>query len=93
MKTKDYIIKIYDAWPNVSDIAGELDIPAVNVYKWRERNYIPVKYWKELVHAYNRIVPLGDSLTISDFVEEESRNLLEKSKMHNMSVPYGSLEQ
>lgn len=93
MKTKDYIEKLYSAWPSVPKLAEELSVPAINVYKWRDRNYIPVRYWRELLHAYNGRVSVSDALTIEDLINEETRELPEAQEMLRVSLSNSTVEQ
>jgi len=44
-------IDIIKLWPKIPALAQDIDMPTKTVQKWKERDYIPPKYWLILIEA------------------------------------------
>ena len=51
MKTLKQVFKI---WPSLPELARDLGIPYVNVFRWKERNSIPADKWLDVIAAAKR---------------------------------------
>lgn len=46
--------ELINQWPSLGEMATDLGVQYVNVYRWKERNSIPTKYWVPLIEAARR---------------------------------------
>jgi len=61
--------RIFEIWPKLSDLAGDLGKPYTTVASWRQRGSIPARYDVALVRAAKL---RGRNLTLEELAEARS---------------------
>lgn len=46
--------ELINQWPSLGEMATDLGVQYVNVYRWKERNSIPPEYWGKVLEAAKR---------------------------------------